>query len=427
MERVPYADQPMHTSEMIPETAQTAAERELERGRKIAQGLVNAGVALSSAISLEELLQLLADAARELVDARYAALGVINPEKTGLSEFITSGLTPEERARLGNLPTGHGILGLLITDARPIRLRDLREHPNSVGVPRHHPEMRSFLGVPVGSKGEIFGNLYVTEKIGAPEFDDDDLMILEMLASQAAVAIENAQLRRERDRFFAAASHELGNMIASVRLWTKQLLRRQPTEVDAWKEGVEHIQTSAESAGRMIDDMLSLSRLREGRLEFDLAGVDLYALLKDAVDQHRHSAEAAGLNLQLVGEPRQALVHADKTRVRQIVANLLSNALKFTPAGGQIELGVGIPEGGYCTAWVRDTGPGIAPEDQERIFRPYEQVAGIARGMGVGLGLSLSRQLARYMGGDLTVESRPGAGAIFTLRLPLGLPDDLEP
>lgn len=409
----------MHTREMVPGPAQSAAERELERGRKIAQGLVNAGVALSRAMSLEELLQLLADAARELVDARYAALGVINPEKTGLSEFITSGLTPEERARLGNLPTGHGILGLLITDARPIRLRDLREHPRSVGVPRNHPEMRSFLGVPVGSKGEIFGNLYVTEKIGAPEFDDDDLMILEMLASQAAVAIENAQLRRERDRFFAAASHELGNVIAGVRLWANQLIRRPPAEISAWKAGVENIRSAAESAGRMIEDMLSLSRLREGRLELDFTTVDLHSVLDYMAELHRGTAETAKLDLRLADAPGAILVRADQTRVRQIVANLLSNAIKFTPAGGVVELGVGAPEGGYGIAWVRDTGPGIPPEDQERIFRPYEQVAGVAQGRGVGLGLSLSRQLARLMGGDLTVESRPGAGATFILRLPL--------
>jgi len=404
---------------MVPETAQSAAEREHERGRRIAQGLVNAGVALSSAISLEELLQLLADSARELVDARYAALGVINPEKTGLSEFITSGLTPEQRARLGDLPTGHGILGLLITDARPIRLRDLRDHPKSAGVPPNHPEMRSFLGVPVRSKGEVFGNLYVTEKIGAPEFDDDDLVILEMLASQAAVAIENAQLRRERDRFFAAASHELGNMIASVRLWANQLLRRQPAELTVWKEGVEHIRTAAESAGRLIDDILSLSKLREGRLELDVGSVGLYDILRDTVDQHRYGAESAGLTLRLVDASSAVVVRADRTRVRQILANLLGNAIKFTPAGGVIELGAGMAEGGFGTAWVRDTGPGIAPEDQERIFRPYEQVAGIARGRGVGLGLSLSRQLARSMGGDLTVESKLGAGSTFTLRLPL--------
>lgn len=379
---------------------------------------MDAGVALSSALSLEEVLQLLADVARDLVGARYAALGVINPEKTGLSEFITSGLTPEQRARMGDLPTGHGILGLLISDARPIRLRDLRDHPASVGVPKHHPSMRSFLGVPVGSKGQVFGNLYVTERIDGEEFDDEDMMILEMLASQAAVSIDNAQLRRERDRFFAAASHELGNAIAGVQLWARRLLRNPPADTETWVDGIEQIQTSATGASRIIEDLLSLARIQEGRLTLDAHQVDLAALVQGAVTQHQPTGESAGLTITLTRVHHPGTVQADAARVRQILSNLLGNAIKFTPAGGTIDLGVEHTDEGMVCAWVRDTGPGIAPEDQERIFLPYEQVAGTARGLGVGLGLSLSRRLARLMGGELTVESKPGAGATFTLRLP---------
>jgi signal transduction histidine kinase len=409
----------MHRLDSTPPTASKGAAIDSERGRKIAQGLVDAGVALSSALSLEEVLQLLADVARDLVGARYAALGVVNPEKTGLSEFITSGLTPEQRERMGNLPTGHGILGLLIRDARPIRLRDLREHPASAGVPRHHPAMRSFLGVPVGSKGQIFGNLYVTEKIGEEEFDDEDLLILEMLASQAAVTIDNAQLRRERDRFFAATSHELGNAIAGVQLWARRLLRQPPADTATWSEGVEQIQKSADGASRLIEDLLSLSRLREGRITLDAAPLDLAALLQSVVTQHQPTIDAAGLTCTLAPSSGSCTVRADATRVRQILANLLGNAVKFTPAGGMLEVGVDLAGEGVASAWVRDTGPGIAPEDQERIFLPYEQVTGVARGFGAGLGLSLSRQLARLMGGELMVESEPGAGATFRLHLPL--------
>src|SRR5512143_372459 len=170
-------------------------------------------------------MQALTDVARDLVSVRYAALGVINPTGTGLSDFITSGLTPEQRERMGRLPSGHGILGLLIREPKPIRLKDLREHPASAGIPGHHPHMRSFLGVPVTTKGRVFGNLYVTDKLGAEEFTDRDLAILELLGAQAAVAIENAQLRQERDRFFAAASHELGNAVAGITVWARHLLR----------------------------------------------------------------------------------------------------------------------------------------------------------------------------------------------------------
>jgi len=387
------------------------------RDRGIARGLVDAGIALSSALSLEEILQRLADVARDLVDARYAALGVINPEKTGLSEFITSGLNPEQRERIGNLPEGHGILGLLITDARPIRLRDLSEHPASAGIPKHHPSMRSFLGVPVGSKGQVFGNLYVTEKIGSDEFDDEDLAILEMLASQAAVAIDNARLRRERDRFFAAASHEIGNAITGVQLWARRLLQNPPEEPEGWTAGIEQILASADGASRLIEDMLSLSKLEEGRITLETERIDLAATVERVATQYEPIAEVAGLTigLELEGE---CTLDADPARVYQIISNLLNNAIKFTPRGGEITLGLS-NDGAQAQIWVRDTGPGIAKEDQERIFLPYEQVSTVARGLGVGLGLSLSRHLARLMGGELTVESRPGKGATFSLALPL--------
>lgn len=400
------------------EGSSAAGADEQVRRRGIAKGLVDAGIALSSTLSLPRVLQILVDVARDLVGARYAAIGVLNPEKTELSEFITSGLTPEQRERLGNPPTGHGILGLLIKDARTIRLSDLRDHPASVGVPPHHPEMRSFLGVPVKSKGEIFGNLYVTEKLGGGEFDDEDVAILEMLASQAAVAIDNARLRADRDRFFASASHELGNAIAGVQLWAKRLLRYPPSEIEAWTEGVEKILAAADDAGRLVEDLLSLSRIQEGRITLEPAPVDLVELIRGATARLLPTAEAAGLTLTLSVGGINCAVRADPVRANQIIANLLGNAIKFTPAGGEIEVGVEMT-GHQARAWVRDTGPGIAPEDQERIFLPYEQVNSVARGLGVGLGLSLSRKLARMMGGELSLESAPGEGSIFSLWLPL--------
>lgn len=391
--------------------------RESEQQR-VMRRLVAAGVALSSTLALDEVLQILVDGARDLVHARYAAIGVINPEGTGLSNFITSGLTPEQRTRLGELPKGHGILGLLIRDARPIRLRDLREHPASFGVPEHHPSMRSFLGVPVLGRGRVFGNLYVTEKIGGDEFDDGDLALLEMLASHAAVAIENARLRQERDRFFAAVSHELGNALASVNLWSRTLLRRPPAEVEQWVEGLEQIARGAADAQRLIEDLLSLSKIQEGRLALHPERVALATIIDDCLSRVRPEAAEAGLTLTFEPPSDRGVIRADPGRVQQIVMNLLGNAVKFTPAGGEIV--VGLESGaGHAVVWVRDTGPGIAAADLERIFQPYEQVAREARGRGAGLGLPLSRQLARLMGGELLAESQPGRGSIFRLRLPL--------
>ena len=390
---------------------------------RVSRGLIEAGLALSSALSLEHVLQVLVDVSRELLDARYAALGVVNAERTGLAEFITSGLTPEQRARMGHLPFGHGILGLLIRDARPIRLKDLRDHPASAGVPRHHPKMRSFLGVPVMAKDRVFGNLYLTEKIGAEEFSDADLALVKTLAAQAAVAIENAQLRRERDRFFAAASHELGNAVTGVKVWARLLSTRPPDDRAELVTGLRQILSGAEHADRLIVDLLSLSKLREGKLTLGGREVDLCTIAAAAVEQFQPEAELGGIELILTVPEDPVVVHTDPVRVRQILVNLIANAVKFTPAGAEVRVAVERLPDGHGALVVSDQGPGISPEDAARLFQPYEQVLGVAQGRGTGLGLSLSRQIARLMGGELTVSSEPGQGAVFRLELPVELPE----
>src|SRR3954462_7359047 len=133
-------------------------------------------------------------AAVDLVDARYGALGVLDETGTRLAQFITVGIDDEARARIGNVPEGHGILGLLIVEPTPIRLPDLREHPDSFGFPPNHPPMRSFLGVPIRVRDTVFGNLYLTDKRTAEVFSDVDEELVVGLAAAAGVAIENARL-----------------------------------------------------------------------------------------------------------------------------------------------------------------------------------------------------------------------------------------
>jgi signal transduction histidine kinase len=157
-------------------------------------------MAVGTNLDLTATLQRIVESATELADARYGALGVLDPSRTSLSEFLTVGIDSEERAEIGELPKGHGILGLLIREPRPIRLPDLREHPDSFGFPPHHPPMRSFLGVPVTVRGEVFGNLYLTDKRSDEAFTDIDQELVVGLAAAAGVAIDNARLHaRVRD------------------------------------------------------------------------------------------------------------------------------------------------------------------------------------------------------------------------------------
>jgi signal transduction histidine kinase len=169
-------------------------------GPRSLRRLLEAAVAIGSDLDLPATLHRIVEAATHLADARYGALGVLDPTHTSLSEFLTVGVDEQTRARIGDPPKGHGILGLLIRDPRPLRLPDLREHPESFGFPPGHPEMRSFLGVPISIRGEVFGNLYLADKRSDEAFTDVDEELVVALASAAAVAIDNARLHaRVRD------------------------------------------------------------------------------------------------------------------------------------------------------------------------------------------------------------------------------------
>jgi signal transduction histidine kinase len=195
------------------ETATSDPRDELERLRI----LVHAGIALNSELSLDALLQRLVETAAELTGARYAALGVIDRAGQSLERFFTAGIDEETRSAIGDVPSGRGILGVLIREARPLRLRDIAEDPRSVGFPRNHPPMRSFLGVPIVLRGVAYGNLYLTEKAEGAEFSAADEELTQLLAAQAAVAIENARLYESSTRWLRQLEslNEIGNALAS--------------------------------------------------------------------------------------------------------------------------------------------------------------------------------------------------------------------
>jgi signal transduction histidine kinase len=179
--------------------------------------LVDAGIALSSELSLDALLEKLVQSAAELTGARYVALGVIDRGGRELERFVTHGIDPETHAAIGELPRGRGILGVLIREAQSLRLHDLTEDSRSVGFPPSHPLMRTFLGVPVLLRGVAYGNLYLTEKAGGADFTEEDEELVTLLASQAAVAIENARLYESATRWLRQLEslNEVGNALSA--------------------------------------------------------------------------------------------------------------------------------------------------------------------------------------------------------------------
>jgi signal transduction histidine kinase len=181
------------------------------------RALLDTGVALTSELSLETLLQRIVEAAAELTGARYGALGVIDPSGWGLERFLTTGIDPEVRAGIGEEPHGEGILGVLIHDAAPLRLHDLTQDSRSVGFPPNHPPMRTFLGVPILLRGTSYGNLYLTEKGDERDFTEEDEELVTLLAAQAAVAIENARLYEAATSWSRQLEslNEVGNALAT--------------------------------------------------------------------------------------------------------------------------------------------------------------------------------------------------------------------
>ena len=181
------------------------------------RSLIDAGIALTSELSLDALLQRLVDVGADLTAARYGALGVVDPSGRGLERFFTSGIDRETYEAIGHVPHGRGILGVLIREAKPLRLHDISQDPRSVGFPPNHPHMRTFLGVPVVLRGVAYGNLYLAEKADGADFTAEDEEITQLLAAQAAVAIENARLYESSTRWLRQLEglNEIGNALAS--------------------------------------------------------------------------------------------------------------------------------------------------------------------------------------------------------------------
>jgi len=204
----------LRLDELLREVQERLAEIVATRGRM--QGLLDAVLAVAGGIELDTTLRRIVQAAVDLVDARYGALGVLAPSG-GISRFIHVGLDDQIRARMGALPEGKGLLGQLIIGERPLRLRDLSTHDASVGFPPHHPPMRSFLGVPVRVRDAVFGNLYLTEKIGGGEFTADDEIVVAALAAAAGIAVQNADLFEQSRlrQLWLEASAEIRNELMS--------------------------------------------------------------------------------------------------------------------------------------------------------------------------------------------------------------------
>lgn len=392
--------------------------------------LLSLGVSIFSEHTTDAVLQRIVDGAREVVGARYAALGVLAPDRKSLAMFVTSGIDAKTRARIGEPPHGRGLLGLVIRQAKPIRTADIARHAAQCGFPPHHPLMHSFLGVPITLGQSVFGNLYLTDKIGAHEFNSEDEGIAVLLAAQAAAAIENARLmeesnrlvsqvrdmQRQRDLFFAMMNHELRNALTGVYGWAERLVR--PRTADGLAQAAKEVYEGTERTISLLNNFLDLTRLDAGKVRPVWREVDLKEAAKRALTGFEPAAEEKRLVLSAEVVPNGPVLRTDPVRLQQILVNLLSNAVRHSPAGGRVLLGVrSNGKGNTIEFFVHDNGAGIPADVQDRIFEPFERFDPHS-GVGTGLGLPVSRRLAEVLGGHLSVQSAPGQGATFVLALP---------
>jgi signal transduction histidine kinase len=380
-------------------------------------------------VSLDQVLRRAVKVAAEVIGGRYAAIGMVGPSGKALESFTTCGIDPELEATLGPPPSGHGILGLVIREARPIRLRDLTQHPESHGFPPHHPLMRSFLGVPIVGRRGVLGNLYVTEKADGEQFTDEDEDIAILLAAKTAAAVENArhheesarlleevqQLHRARERFFAMVNHELRNALSAVYGWSEMLVRkRDPATVP---RAAFEVLDSARHAIGLINDLLDLSRLDEDRLKPNIREVESASMARRALHRVTPAADLKGIRFEVAPAPKVPNCATDAGRVEQILVNLFSNAIKYAPERSVVHVSITARDSRVVYT-VEDAGPGVPLGDEERIFDIYVTKVG-EESRGLGLGLPLSRRLARLLGGELHAVARPGQGGCFILEVPV--------
>jgi signal transduction histidine kinase len=362
------------------------------------QRLVAAILMIEADVDLPELLRHLVEEACSLVEARFGALGVLNASRTALDQFVTVGMSDEEERDIGARPTGRGVLGLLITDPEPLRLDDLRAHTDSYGYPPHHPPMTSFLGVPVRVRGEVYGNLYLTDKLSADTFSEEDEFMVATLALGAGAAIENYRLHatvnhltmlEDRDRIARDLHDQVIQRIFAVGMSLQsasridgppEILSRVSGAIDDLDATIDHIRTAIFDLESPVGDR----GLRRSVL--DLAA-ELTPLLGTRPEVSFHGPVESGVSQRVADHAlavlREALTnvskHAQATRVR--ISVTVGNELRLEVADNGV-------------------GGSLPPKD------------------GLGRGLGNLRSRAERLGGTFEAQNPAGGGTKVVWTVP---------
>lgn len=430
-------------------------EKQLLQQTHTLELLHQSGIVVGSTLDLDELLQGVTDVATKLSEAEFGAFFYNSMDEQGDAYMLytLSGAKREDFENLG-MPRATPLFEPTFQGEGPIRSDDIAHDPRygllapHNGMPKGHLPVRSYLAVPVvsGTEGVLGGLFFGHSEPGV--FTEQSERLVAGIAAQASIAIDKArmfeQLKRAaedreilleaersaraeaerlnvlKDEFLSTLSHELRTPLTAILGWA-QLLTMRPATQDELDEGLQTIERNARAQTQLIDDLLDMSRILSGKIRLEVQPTNLGDVVDQAVASVRPSAEAKQIVLRVVVDPHAGPVSGDPARLLQVVWNLLTNAVKFTPKAGTIDVRLGRVNS-HVEFTVRDTGIGIKPEFLNQVFERFRQADSSTKRSygGLGLGLSIVKSLVELHGGSVAVDSAgEGQGAAFTVTLPL--------
>ena len=418
-------------------TALQAKTGELARSVEELTVLGQTTQAVSSSLELGQVLTTIAAQATKLCQADAGFILEYHEQNGEFRFSATWNASPEHVHAIeeAQITLGKGAAGQSAATGRPVQIPDILEEP---GYPFREilvrESYRAVLSVPMLRDGRILGTVLLVRKTPGA-FHEEQVRLLTTFANQTTIAIEHARLYRDliekgrqleaasrhKSEFLANMSHELRTPLNAILGFSEVLWERMFGDLNEKQaEFVQDILGSGRHLLSLINDILDLSKVEAGRMDLHLASFDLSLAIESAVSLIRERAARQGIALTVAADESLGEMVADERKVRQILLNLLSNAVKFTPAGGRVEVKAE-RAGDWAELSVRDTGIGIAPEDQAAVFEEFRQVGGPAAQQleGTGLGLALAKRFVELHGGTIGVQSEVGKGTTFTFTLPL--------
>lgn len=364
------------------------------------------------------LLRRIIAAAMELLDIEAASILLIDPS-TGELRFELAANMDENMSSIV-VPMEGSIAGWVVTHGEPRVISDVTQEPNFFKAADEALEFktRNMLAVPLRTHQKVIGALEAVNKRSPDGFSGEDYKILSTLAGQAAIAIENARLFQQSD-FMAEMVHELRTPLASLRTST-HLLQREPLS-ESQQEVVSIMQSETERLIRMTSEFLDLARLESGRMRLEIEPFEVDKLLVECTQVVQPQAQDRGINIETVLQP--FTVEGDRGKIKQVVLNLLTNAIKYNRENGRIEVSVGRSmrhDEPFVEIAVADSGNGISRDDQKQMFQKFFRVADSAGTVqGTGLGLAIAKYIVEAHHGAIWLESELGAGSTFFFTMPL--------